>query len=131
MWDHMIKTGLLSNGLSLIDYISFDDELVTRTSDIPTTTTTVQLDEALNSEDEDTVENENNDSEQEEPPTSNECLIMIEKIRYFFLCSDDNGLNCPNTTLFREIQTIEDSIHIIKVNNMHQICLEHYFKVNN
>ena len=90
----------------------------------------MQIDEALNSEDEDTVENENNNSEPGEHRTSNECLIMIEKIRYLFLCSDDNGLNCPNTTLFREIQTIEDSIHIIKANNMHQICLEHYFNMN-
>ena len=124
-----------SNDISLQDYISFDDELVTRSSDIYPTTSrpTIQLDDTINSDDENIGENidENNDSEPEEPQTSNECLLMIEKIRYFFLCSKHEGLHCPNTTLFRDIQNIEDSIHIVKSNNIHQSNLEDYFEVNN
>ena len=126
IWDHMVESGLLSNDVSLNDYISFDDQLVTRSSDI-SSTPTLQFDDVflVNSEDED----ENNDSEAEEPPTSTECLSCIEKIRYFFQCSKKEGLDCSNI-LFQEIQSIEDAIHIVKSNNIHQTYLETYFKAN-
>ena len=117
----MVESGLLSNDVSLND-----DQLVTRSSDI-SSTPTLQFDDVflVNSEDED----ENNDSEAEEPPTSTECLSCIEKIRYFFQCSKKEGLDCSNI-LFQEIQSIEDAIHIVKSNNIHQTYLETYFKAN-
>ena len=123
----MIERELLTEEISLGDYISFDDNPVTRSTETMNTVYLSLCDEvSVVSDDDD--EKVNNEEDPDDPPNGRECLEMIEKIRYYFQCYKAKSLN-RESTVYRDIQRVEEAIYTILTTNLQQKSIEDYFNV--
>ena len=84
LWDKMVERGLLTEEISLGDYMSFDDNLVTRSSETIHTIFFSSCNEVSIVSDDDDDEKVNNEADPKDPPNGRECLEMIEKIVTIF-----------------------------------------------